>query len=492
MDPNYQYPNWPAADIPSSIPKKGNPTLILIVVAVCCIILLGIGVAVWWFAFREEPKEKVDGGWTDWVASGCSAKCPTIPGATATSESGFINYTRTCTNPTPANDGKDCEGDAEKLESCSLNCPAAVIDTKTDGGGTGGGTGDTGGTGAPVHGGWNNPDWSTCSAECGGTQTRTRTCTNPAPANLGNQCVGSAVETQECNTESCVGWYMYGQFILKETPVTKIIVDGTNKIYFIKDGEYTKMVMMPLGTAKYYKGEIKDFDKSKWETYESVPGMYKVRKDCNTLTTPATGGSYPTDCMKQWFSDAGCINTDYYELSTGKGWWHTQTPLTVQNNMKQWKSENQLMCIQKPYLVRGWAKYVKYTGKHANGQNIAEIEVFDNSSPPKKIVNSKVTGTSHLDLTQFPHSNLIDGKLDNFAHTKAENIESGWDIELDKAYDVSKVIVHNRKNCCLERINGAYIELLDSNKVVIYKSPVFTGSKLVYTIDVNANTVTSV
>ena len=51
---------------------------------------------------------------------------------------------------------------------------------------------------------WN--EWSECSADCGGgTQTRSRTCSNPAPAHGGAECVGDAVETQSCNTDPCPG-----------------------------------------------------------------------------------------------------------------------------------------------------------------------------------------------------------------------------------------------------------------------------------------------
>ena len=58
-----------------------------------------------------------------------------------------------------------------------------------------------------VDGGYSDfGDWSECSAECdGGTQTRSRTCTNPAPAHGGADCVGDSTETRECNTQACPG-----------------------------------------------------------------------------------------------------------------------------------------------------------------------------------------------------------------------------------------------------------------------------------------------
>ena len=57
-----------------------------------------------------------------------------------------------------------------------------------------------------VHGSWG--PWSlyssSCSVTCGtGDQTRSRTCTNPAPQNGGDQCVGSATESQPCEREPC-------------------------------------------------------------------------------------------------------------------------------------------------------------------------------------------------------------------------------------------------------------------------------------------------
>lgn len=61
--------------------------------------------------------------------------------------------------------------------------------------------------GGPVNGGWSSwSSWSTCSASCGGgTQMRTRSCTNPAPSGGGAACAGSSSESQACNTHSCGG-----------------------------------------------------------------------------------------------------------------------------------------------------------------------------------------------------------------------------------------------------------------------------------------------
>ncbi len=62
----------------------------------------------------------------------------------------------------------------------------------------------------PVNGGWSAYSWSACSVPCGGgTQTGTRTCTNPAPSCGGAGCSGSNTITQICNTQACpisYGW----------------------------------------------------------------------------------------------------------------------------------------------------------------------------------------------------------------------------------------------------------------------------------------------
>ena len=60
-----------------------------------------------------------------------------------------------------------------------------------------------------VHGGYDDwSDWGTCSETCGeGQKTRSRSCTNPAPAYGGDDCteIGDATESQTCNDGPCPG-----------------------------------------------------------------------------------------------------------------------------------------------------------------------------------------------------------------------------------------------------------------------------------------------
>ncbi|XP_046344075.2 uncharacterized protein LOC124124837 isoform X7 [Haliotis rufescens] len=132
----------------------------------------------------------VQGGWTHWADSygACSVSCG--------GGSQVITRTRTCTNPAPANGGLYCVGDAVVTLAGACNTH-----------------------GCPVNGGWSL--WidtvAQCSVSCGGGSqlvTRTRTCTNPAPAYNGLYCVGHdrATFTQACNTQGCPvdgGWSVW-------------------------------------------------------------------------------------------------------------------------------------------------------------------------------------------------------------------------------------------------------------------------------------------
>lgn len=56
--------------------------------------------------------------------------------------------------------------------------------------------------------------WSRCSVTCGGgTQTRSRTCTNPPPQHGGEDCTGENEEMRSCNEFPCPS--KYPSFLLR-------------------------------------------------------------------------------------------------------------------------------------------------------------------------------------------------------------------------------------------------------------------------------------
>lgn len=125
----------------------------------------------------EEEKCKVkecpiDGGFSEWGLYGeCNKPC---------GDDGVQKRTRSCTNPAPQFEGKNCEGPSEETKECNRK-PCAV------------------------NGGYS--EWSAfgdCNKTCGpGTKKRTRTCSNPPPANGGKNCEGPVDEVQDCNVKPC-------------------------------------------------------------------------------------------------------------------------------------------------------------------------------------------------------------------------------------------------------------------------------------------------
>ncbi|XP_045163580.2 coadhesin-like [Mercenaria mercenaria] len=66
----------------------------------------------------------------------------------------------------------------------------------------------------PVHGGWTKwSDWETCSVSCDtGIQKRHRNCTNPYPSRFGDHCFGDPVDDRLCMPGPCAngGWSQWG------------------------------------------------------------------------------------------------------------------------------------------------------------------------------------------------------------------------------------------------------------------------------------------
>jgi hypothetical protein len=56
----------------------------------------------------------------------------------------------------------------------------------------------------------------------GGSQNRSRTCTNPVPQYGGADCVGFAGENQDCNTHNCPSMLVYSMTWLLRTGINRL------------------------------------------------------------------------------------------------------------------------------------------------------------------------------------------------------------------------------------------------------------------------------
>ncbi|XP_021353549.1 coadhesin-like isoform X2 [Mizuhopecten yessoensis] len=120
-----------------------------------------------------------------------------------------MSRSRTCNNPAPAYDGKDCEGSSteSKTESCNKQQ-------------------------CPVDGGWTKfGNWvpTECSVSCGvggeRSLSRSRTCTSPMPNYGGKPCAGVSTESKKesCNSNPCPidgGWTKFGNWVAAECSVS--------------------------------------------------------------------------------------------------------------------------------------------------------------------------------------------------------------------------------------------------------------------------------
>ncbi|XP_036807640.1 semaphorin-5B-like isoform X1 [Oncorhynchus mykiss] len=131
-----------------------------------------------------RPLLRQPGGtrWSPWETwSTCSQECA----------KGFRTRKRTCASAEDKSSPSACSGSPVEYQDCnSQPCP--------------------------VKGAWSCwASWSHCSATCGGGHyQRTRTCSNPAPANGGDICIGLHTEEALCNTHTCEGgprWSEWGE-----------------------------------------------------------------------------------------------------------------------------------------------------------------------------------------------------------------------------------------------------------------------------------------
>jgi hypothetical protein len=174
------------------------------------------------------------------------------------------------------------------------------------------------------------------------------------------------------------------------------------------------------------------------------------------------------------------LNGILVELKDGNG----ATVATVQHDPNS-MGEIKTMWIAKFNSVE--ASTVRLSVQHAEGTcdflNLAEVEVrstceegdacltgfgcdHGNVAKCKPARQSSTLPVTDLEtIYQGVAGDAVDG-TESLAHTDCEQ-KPWWEVNLLSRREVSEVVIHNREDCCFERLNGVIVDLLDKEHNVI-------------------------
>lgn len=112
-------------------------------------------------------------------------------------------------------------------------------------------------------------------------------------------------------------------------------------------------------------------------------------------------------------------------------------------------------------------KAVRVMGAPNACLHMAEVEVITKSG---ENVASKGEAIQSSTYENNPASNAVDGNPSTFQHTKCDSAQSYWQLNFSPPVDdVAKVIVRNRRDCCMERLGGAELFVYYPDSVLAKK-----------------------
>lgn len=83
----------------------------------------------------------------------------------------------------------------------------------------------------------------------------------------------------------------------------------------------------------------------------------------------------------------------------------------------------------------------------------------------------------------YPASNLVDGDYNTIAHTRATNSGIWLRVQLESIGHINLIKIHNRKDCCKDRIIGLSVFIKRGDLREIEKCTTITEEKDVYEIE---------
>ena len=163
------------------------------------------------------------------------------------------------------------------------------------------------------------------------------------------------------------------------------------------------------------------------------------------------GVAYHGDWI-QWISPSVGVQT----AATVNNW----NIVSDVNNNVWWNGKN-----RKRNVPSTMGRYVRLVQPNAMWLNIAEIEVYDTNG-----VYLPATPSQSSVLGGLGPSALTDRNTSSIAHTNGE-VLNWMMLDLGADYNIGKIKIYNRQDCCKERINGAVLTILSGTSNLNISNP---------------------
>lgn len=240
-------------------------------------------------------------------------------------------------------------------------------------------------------------------------------------------------------------------------------------------------VRIPAGQPTKTYQDMKNFCESKGKRLCQSGEICDM--SARTVMNPDLTSEFTND---NWIA-VGDTPNEWLTLNRGGGR-YCKTHTEVANGLPGWgDSRNPTgwerlakCCDDSPHLQ---GRYIRIQYDHPEYLNLGEIQVYSSANDRTGIVNpsmvvSKPSGWGNPDV--FPGSYFVDGNPNSFVHTSGGEVP--WVIvDLGAIRPIYKIVLTNRRDCCLERVLGAVVMVLDSQRNSIYQSSPIRSVNQAYT-----------
>jgi hypothetical protein len=114
-------------------------------------------------------------------------------------------------------------------------------------------------------------------------------------------------------------------------------------------------------------------------------------------------------------------------------------------------------------------RFVRIVKEVNEALSLAEVQVFSgdiNVAKGKAAKQSSTMGESSADRAVDGNTDGVHG---NGSTTHTNNAASWWEVDLAATAALTKIVIWNRTDCCMERLNGYTVEVLDADRNVLWR-----------------------